>query len=448
MALLQSLCRGNFILRKFLVGVLMVGCGAPLILPEVPKRPAECNLKSLSSASQFDTASLSPQVPALGENFGFSLVTSGNTLVVGAQNSTRAGLLYSGAAFVFERVKESVWRQAAVLTAGDAGIGDNFGYSVAMSGESLAVGAPFHETSGVPSGAVYLFNRGLDGGWHEETKLLAPAGEAFDIFGVSLAHDGERIAVGALRAGLQEEGAVFVYVRKDGRWQFEAELLPGDGASYAHFGTAVAMAGDTLLVGAPADRQLATAAGAVYVFERDETGWHKTAKLLAGDGRRGDFFGYAVDLDQGTAVIGTYLKRNVLGSATGAVYVFRKIDNVWLEQERVISADVASGDRFGISVSIFGDVLAVGSSRSDGAGENAGSIYVFRYVDGRWEQLKKLYRVQAMPEDEYGQSVHVAESGFIAGGAWNASSVLGASVGAVDVVSYEPCALPASSIPR
>jgi hypothetical protein len=208
-----------------------------------------------------------------------------------------------------EAGQTSPWQQRAELTASDGVAGDHLGGPVALSGSTALVGAwdKHHGT-----GAAYIFVRdGSD--WTQQARLTAGDGKPGDLLGVSVALSGDTALVGAPLAG--HTGAAYVFVRDGGVWTEQARLTARDGAPGDWFGRTVALSGNTALVSAWYKN---SDTGAAYVFVRHGSRWTQQACLAADDGVAEDYFGSAVALSEGTALIGAGFKNN----AAGAVYVY------------------------------------------------------------------------------------------------------------------------------
>lgn len=187
-----------------------------------------------------------PEVDAPGESFGQSVAINGDTAIVGATATNG-----QGAAYVFVRVG-TTWSPQGILTASDGAAGDRFGYSVAVSGDTAVVGAPYRNSS---RGAAYVFVRNA-GTWvqPEQQKLVAIGGEANDGFGWSVAISGETIIVGVFSDNvvgdtLNKEGSAYVFVRNGTAWSGQAFLTSDDVTFSFGFGWSVSISGDTALVG-------------------------------------------------------------------------------------------------------------------------------------------------------------------------------------------------------
>ncbi len=196
--------------------------------------------------------------------FGDSVAISGETVVVGAHGDDGAAGFDQGSAYVFVR-SGGVWSEQQKLEASDAAALDSFGWSVAISGETIVVGAPFDDgAAGENQGSAYVFVRS-GGVWSEQQKLEASDAAYFNIFGTSVAISGETVVVGAVESGSQGtfQGSAYVFVRTDGVWSEQQRLKPSDAEDSAVFGHSVAISGETVVVGAPGEFR------AAYVYVAD-----------------------------------------------------------------------------------------------------------------------------------------------------------------------------------
>lgn len=347
--------------------------------------------------------------------FGEAVWGSGDTAIVGASSESESGTA-SGAAYVFRRF-QSNWYEEQKLTASDPAPFDRFGQSVSVSGNTAVVGSPEDDDLGSFSGSAYVFTRnGIS--WTERTKLTASDGDEDDYFGGSVAIDEDVIVVGAVGQwpGGYLSGAVYVY-RFDGtEWNEEAKLAASDTDSIYQFGTAVAISGDTILVGAsgvPAGPEPADLyAGAAYIYRFQDGAWIEEQKITAFDRAPGDFFGISVALDDGTAVIGAEKQDGPEDS--GAVYVFARNGSAWTLQSKLEPPDTAAGDRFGSSVSVWANVVVVGA---DGDDDRSGSAYVYRREGELWDLEEKLVAADPASGSFFGASVAIADGDVLVGAA-------------------------------
>ncbi len=383
-----------------------------------------------------------------GDLFGYSVSVSDNTVVVGAisESSNATGVngdqsnnsaFLAGAAYVFVR-NGSAWSQQAYLKASNTGGADQFGFSVAVTGDTVVVGA-WGEASGASgidgnqsdntapaSGAAYVFTRsGVT--WSQQAYLKASNTGANDQFGYSVAIAGDTVVVGAyLEASkatgingnqsdnsVPDSGAAYVFARSGTTWSQQAYLKASNTGAEDQFGWSVAISGDTVVVGAYAEASNATgingnqsdnsepASGAAYVFVRSGATWSQQAYLKASNTEADDMFGYSVGVAGDTVVVGAYGEDsdgsgindtaqddNSLIQA-GAVYAFVRNGATWSQQAYLKAFFSGSNDRFGISVALSGDTLVVGASgeasnatgingnQSDNSARNAGAAFVF-----------------------------------------------------------------------
>ena len=309
------------------------------------------------------------------DKFGRSVALSGDVAIVGAHRDDDNGG-DSGSAYVYRFFGIS-WVEEQKLLASDAAVSDNFGFSVAISGEVAIVGALGNDDNGAQSGSAYVYR--FDGiSWVEEQKLLASDGAAVDNLGWSVALSGEVALVGA--PGHDDNGfntgSAYVY-RFDGiSWVEEQELLASDGAVSDLFGISVAISGEVAIVGAYFDDDNGSASGSAYVYRFDGTSWVEEQKLLASDGAASDQFGWSVGISGEVAIVGAYLDDDN-GSASGSAYVYRFDGISWVEEQKLLASDGAANDRFGWSVAISGEVAIVGALGDDDNGSASGSAYVF-----------------------------------------------------------------------
>ena len=256
--------------------------------------------------------------------FGISVAVSGDTAVVGAQ----------GAAYVFQRNEGDTdnWGEVMKLTASDAQDLEFFGRRVAVSGDTAVVGA-LGQNTGLFAGAAYVFQRdqGGAGNWGEVTKLTGSDAGADEEFGFSVAVSGDTIVVGARLEDAEgsSAGAAYVFQRAQGgadNWSEVTKLTASDAAAGDLFGFSVAVGGDTAVVGAYHEDAGGIDAGAAYVFQRDEGGvdnWGEVAKLTASDAQAEDSFGVSVAVTSNTTVVGAYTE-DAEGTDAGAAYVFER----------------------------------------------------------------------------------------------------------------------------
>ena len=313
-------------------------------------------------------AKLTSPDPDPDEGFAHDSALSGDVVVVGAPSAYIPGV-QSGAAYTFRYdPQESQWAYEATLTASGFESAYLFGYSVAIDGDVILIGARDAEIDGmVQAGSAYVFRYDPDSSaWVEEAKLTDPDGEQCDLFGVSVSIRGHVALIGAhgnVDAG-GGTGAAFVF-RRDakgpGDWSFEQQLTAFDAQGLAWFGVSVSLADDVAVIGAP---QLDSQIGAAYVLRYDGKSWVHEAKLLASE-PVGPFpmFGKSVSINAkpNSVVIGAPLDFT-LGFEAGAAYVFRYDPDEsprWKEVIKLTASDGGAGDHFGASVSVSEDASLI-----------------------------------------------------------------------------------------
>ena len=342
-----------------------------------------------------------------GERFGFAVAISGNTAVVGAWGDDDNGS-YSGSAHVFVRSGDS-WTQQDKLTASDGAAYDYFGESVAISGDTVVVGAWGDDDNGSASGSAYVFVRSGDS-WTQQDKLTASDGAAYDYFGISVAINEDTIVVGA--RGDDDIGSVsgsaYVFVRSGDSWTQQDKLTPSDGAAGDYFGESVAISGDTVVVGACRDDDNGSYSGSAYVFVHSDDSWTQQDKLTPSDGAADDYFGESVAICGNTAVVGAWGDDDN-GSVSGSAYVFLRSGGSWTQQDKLTASDGAAGDYFGESVAISGNIVVVGARGDDDNGGASGSAYVLVRSGDGWSQKDKLTPSDGAAGDYFGKSVAIIE---------------------------------------
>lgn len=329
--------------------------------------------------------------------FGRAVALSGDVLAAGAPEEDVEGQKAAGKVYLFQRADGGTWSELGdPLTAADdenVRDGAKFGFSLGLDGDLLVVGAPFDPTRGRFAGAVFVF-RHSDNGWTQEgDPLTARDTAAFDAFGAAVAVSGGRFVVGAPlhdEAGERgNSGAAYLYERDgQGRW-VDRKILPRGGPVEDDlYGFAVAMDGDTVVVGARAgDTNRGADTGAAFVFTCGATGCVQQAQLAACDGQPGDELGAAVavfedsredpGIDDGDLVVVGARRNDGAGREdAGAAYIYRLIDGTWTLEARVSADSPASSDQaFGRAVAVAGPHVVTGESlRGD---TNAGSAHVF-----------------------------------------------------------------------
>jgi hypothetical protein len=377
-----------------------------------------------------ETARLAASDAAAGDRFGVSVAIGGGVVAVGADKRAVDDDILQGAVYVFTRpTGSSAATEVALLTASDRPADDGFGWAVGVSGDTIAVAAPFADSGAAGTeGAAYVFVRPR-GGWTtmtETAKLTASDGETDDDLGSAIAISGDVVVVGApvddAGVGVPQQGSAYVFVRPLGGWSSVTEtarLTASDGSAFDGFGTSVAIDRDSIVIGAPGHRVGSNEEqGAVYLFRRPPGGWAtmtETAKLTASDGSASDRFGRSVGISGSTVAVGAYL--DGLGEdevASGSGYVFLVMDD-----GRPTSTEVAklaaSGEpehaSLGWSIAVGNETVVVGALLADvGDAVDQGAAFVFVRPRGGWvamTETAKLTATEGGPDAQSGFSVGI-----------------------------------------
>ena len=427
----------------------------------------------------------------LDDLFGRSVALSGdgNTLAVGApfEDSAATGVdgnqadntaPVAGAVYVLTRSGTTWTQQAYVKASNNTGARDQFGFSVALSGDgnTLAVGAADRD---IGAGAVYVFIRSGTT-WAQQAYVKASNAGVKDAFGfsVALSGDGNTLAVGApledsAAAGIggneadnaaDNAGAVYVFARNGATWTQQAYVKASNAEAGDQFGRSVALNGDgnTLAVGATDERSAATgvggnendntggSAGAAYVFTRSGAVWSQQAYVKASNTGVGDLFGASVTLsgDGNTLAVGAPLEQSAAtgiggnqadNSAleAGAVYVFTRSGTTWTQQAYVKASNTGAADHFGFPVALSGDgntlavgalnedsaAIGIGGNEADNTASSAGAVYVFTRSAATWTQQTYVKASNTGAADSFGNSVALSGDGStLAVGAWGEAS--------------------------
>jgi hypothetical protein len=302
----------------------------------------------------------------------------------------------------------------AKLVPGDTMLSDALGSAVAVSGDTALLGAPSDGDLGNRSGSAYVFDRdGRTGEWLQATKINASNASAEDLFGTAVAIDGDTAVVGAPRdsAIAQRAGSAYVFARQPGgEWIEVRRLNAADGAIGDAFGTSVSIHGDAIIVGAPRGNRSGVDTGAAYVFERNHGApglWGQVGKLTSSDAEANDLFGWSAAVHGDRAVVGAPAE-----NGSGRAYVFaRSVTGVWSQVKRLTIPGLQPLDDFGWSVTIGDDVAIIGARRATREGVRSGLAYEFERDRGgidNWRLSGGFVAVDAAAGDLFGTSVAIA----------------------------------------
>jgi FG-GAP repeat protein len=404
--------------------VVIVGAPAALAGGSVAAGPDGC---AVGERARLE----SPEV-LTGARFGKAVAIDGAIAVVGAENHGASGAFVfdgHGAAFVMRKTA-SGWVDEATLLDEVSPLPTGFGAAVAVGGGRVLVGAPFDRDVASGAGAVHVF--AFDGSaWALKAKLVADDGQRDDLFGASVAIDGEVAVIGAPQNTLTGPGFAYVFRRVDGVWNQEAKLLAAGGGEDDAFGISVAVRGDTIAVGAwnhlNNAQSFPDGEGAAYIFRWTGDNWVETNALGPSNvpsGQR-DRFGRAVALDETGSVLAVGTSALTFGppGPIGSVYVFRDDGKDWLLDAKMIPAD---GTDIRDTVAISGETIIAGSWQAWTTGAAcpptdicySGAAFVFTHTDkDGWMEQSVLVPSDIARGDAFGWSVALGGGEAIIG-AW------------------------------
>lgn len=314
------------------------------------------------------------------DQFGSSVALTGDTAIIGAPGNEKA----TGAVFVFTYNPDAQrWQQQAKLTAQDKATGDQFGWSVAINQSIAIIGARFDDDHGKSSGSAYIFVRSGEE-WIQQAKLTANDGAASDNFGQTVSISEDFAIVGAPKhahAGLKQSGIAYIFGRNGDNWTQQAKLIENEPGAKNLFGVSVSISGGVAIVGAPSSDGVATDTGAAYVFNRLGDAWIQHAKLSAKDADEHDQFGNAVSIYHNIAFVGAKFD-DELGNNAGAAYSFLREGDAWVQKKKVTiegrDAQPEIRVHLGISVSIRRQFAIAGGEVADG---DIGAAYIYDVAD-------------------------------------------------------------------
>ena len=295
----------------------------------------------------------------------------------------------------------SVRAPASTISLPDTAPGDILGYSVAASGDRVVLGAAADDAAGEDSGAAYVVRRS-GAGWETEAKLIPSRAVASDFFGAAVAIDGDRAIVGALGHDARRGGAS-VFVRTADGWAEEAALVI-TGPAADDGGVSVAIEGDRAVVGA-AHRN--GERGIVRIYARADGAWALEAELALPDGEPGDRFGRSIALQGDRLAVGAFGRND----SQGAVYVYDRQDGTWTTSA-TLTAPAGGRARMGVSVALDGDAVLAGAPFDAERGTESGAAYLF---DLSRDEHQKITAPGGTEGDLFGWSVSIRNGRALVG---------------------------------
>ena len=357
---------------------------------------------------------------ANNDYFGFSVAAAGNIAVIGAYNAATSAGAGAGAAYIFNW-NGTYWEEEAKLTASDGAAGDGFGYSVAVDGTTVVIGAPYATISGkTRAGAAYVFIRD-NNVWSLQQKLISNRSDAADDeFGRAVAIDEDTLAVGAPRAGHSDlfQGEVFVFTRSGTSWSRQTTLYTGQSGDN-EFGCSLGLRGNRLVIGAKGYDEPTIAQGVAYVFTRSGTSWYQQAQLKLSNAQLEDNFGASVAISPSGnyIIIGAPYRETAYGTNAGAAYIYYYNSSTWIQQAQLLPASGSPNNRFGHCVAINDSGALVGTPYFN---NDQGAVSYYFRAGSKWTLQETLAAAQPTSNNNFGTSLSMTHQVSVIGASgWN-----------------------------
>lgn len=381
-------CNGNGVADG--CDIAIIDCNTNAIPDDCELAGNDCNANGVPDDCELTelNAIITTENESTNDGFGRAMSLDGDTLIVGAPFDDEFGT-NAGAAYVFVRTA-GIWAQQAKLTANDASLGVIFGNSVSISGDTAVIGSYRDDDAGTDSGSAYIFQR-TGSVWTQQAKLTASDAAVGDFFGISVAISGNTVVIGAQHdddAG-SNSGSAYVFTRTGTLWAQQAKLTANDASLGVIFGNSVSISGDTIIVGCYRDDDAGTDSGSAYIFQHAVGVWSQQAKLTANDAAVGDIFGISVAISGDTVVIGASGDDDD-GLDSGSAYIFQRMEGVWSQEAKLSTISATDEQYFGNHVSMYGDIVSISAAPADSFLFGGGSAYLFGRSGTSWIQRAKL----------------------------------------------------------
>ena len=376
-----------------------------------------------------------------GEEFGNAVDISGDFAIVAdyKEDEDENGmntLNSAGAVYVYKKQTNGNWIQVQKLVASDRATDDEFGFSAAIDGDYIVVGARSEDedengsNTVTAAGSAYIFQINSSGIWIEVQKIVPSQRSIALQWGWDVEINGDYISVGTYRDGTDENGmnflsgagAVYMFEKNgSGIWTETQKIVPSDRASYEWFAYDIDIDADQMVIGAAG----ANHQGKAYVFNRNTSGvWIESQIIFPSDIVSGSYFGETVSISGNYIVIGAKSESedvsdsNTMNDA-GAAYVFKNDNGIWIQHKKIVASDRSSSDKFGCEVAIDNRIIVVGAFfapiEANGTGNIAGATYIFELneTNTQWNELEKLVYTNNAGADMFGEHVAIFNADVI-----------------------------------
>ena len=352
------------------------------------------------------------------KTLGTAFSIFGSTIAVAATHSESN---LTGTVYLYDALDN--WRLTTELTS--EVMDDNFGREIMLKADTLLVSA---DRDNNQRGAVYIFERHLSNRyqWQQVTKLTAPDAQEGSQFGHAVIIDNDKLYISA---PLHQQGKVYIFSRNQNRqWQLESSIIPEDPQAL-RFGEDIAKEGNTLIIGAPdtnankrqprftfskeATLDLGIENGAIFIYENYENQWHYHSRFSPNNSESGDHFGNQILIENKTILSSVKQKDIFDDLRSGAVYIYKKQNDQWLENQLLLANKPKTGGFFGQSIAMLKDTIFIGASKSNLSGFNSGEVEVFANNNKKWTTLPWQHPQQLPSHKQFGLTVAIADNYFL-----------------------------------
>lgn len=240
----------------------------------------------------------------------------------------------------------------------------------------------------------------------------------FSIFGREVTASGNWAAVSAPGQNTDvyfKAGTVYIFNYEDGVWNFHSKISPNDITDLKYFGQSILIKNNRLFVGAPGDFIKGPFSGAVYYYELDNSNWKFIQKISSSDGLAAQYFGSMINANNNTLAVGAYLA-NGATTKTGAVYIFKYINGKWQEAQKLFDPKGTQNQIFGHDIDFQSDgTIVISATKADGNKSQTGAVYIFEYLTDKYILVKKLFAANGQTGDLFGHSVAIDDNKLAVG---------------------------------
>ena len=390
--------------------------------PQKPRIRTLCSLAALfcttspifaQECDAYQTSHLTPSELFFGPSYGSSVSMSGDTAIVGHRSDPIHGS-FTGSVFIFKNI-DGEWIEESKLLAPDGAQGDNFGSSISIDNDTIAIGAFSDDDNGQNTGSVYIYARDKQraDSWSLQTKLTLP--DAIDLahFGRTVVLDDDTLIVKS-DGEANASAFVHVYTRTNGLWTQQTTLqLPDE--STEKFSDGISIHAGTIAIRArPKDSQ-SPDSRSIYVYIRNEGVWALQARIEPSDTISNGIDRNGIRIHADTIVMGSSSDDDN-ASQNGAAYIFTRSNGEWTQHSKIFADDEPGHNtRFGSSVAIEGDIIAIGSGAPNEQQQNDGSLYIYKRKQSTWEPQQRIVRAWRQSATGFGKTIEISGDQIIAG---------------------------------